>query len=223
MEDLKQESQTQEVMSMPRIGDQAPDFEAVTTTGNMKMSEFAPEKWIVMFSHPADFTPVCTTEMSGFAERKSEFEALNTELLGLSIDSIHSHIGWVDSVKQNTGVYMDFPIIADIDMKVSKLYGMLQPNESETTAVRAVFFIDPSKKIRLIMYYPLNVGRNMDEILRCLEALQFSDENGAACPLDWKKGDKGIVSSPKTLKDYEARLKDDSVEKTTWYLAKKQF
>jgi peroxiredoxin (alkyl hydroperoxide reductase subunit C) len=223
MEDLKQESQTQEVMSMPRIGDQAPDFEAVTTTGNMKMSEFAPEKWIVMFSHPADFTPVCTTEMSGFAERKSEFEALNTELLGLSIDSIHSHIGWVDSVKQNTGVYMDFPIIADIDMKVSKLYGMLQPNESETAAVRAVFFIDPSKKIRLIMYYPLNVGRNMDEILRCLEALQFSDENGAACPLDWKKGDKGIVPPPKTLKDYEARLKDDSVEKTTWYLAKKQF
>jgi len=146
MEDLKQESQTQEVISMARIGDQAPDFEAVTTTGNMKMSEFAPEKWIVMFSHPADFTPVCTTEMSGFAERKSEFEALNTELLGLSIDSIHSHIGWVDSVKQNTGVYMDFPIIADIDMKVSKLYGMLQPNESETAAVRAVFFIDPSKK-----------------------------------------------------------------------------
>ena len=223
MEDLKQESQTQEVISMARIGDQAPDFEAVTTTGNMKMSEFAPEKWIVMFSHPADFTPVCTTEMSGFAERKSEFEALNTELLGLSIDSIHSHIGWVDSVKQNTGVYMDFPIIADIDMKVSKLYGMLQPNESETAAVRAVFFIDPSKKIRLIMYYPLNVGRNMDEILRCLEALQFSDENGAACPLDWKKGDKGIVPPPKTLKDYEARLKDDSVEKTTWYLAKKQF
>jgi peroxiredoxin (alkyl hydroperoxide reductase subunit C) len=223
MEDLKQESQTQEVISMARIGDQAPDFEAVTTTGNMKMSEFAPEKWIVMFSHPADFTPVCTTEMSGFAERKSEFEALNTELLGLSIDSIHSHIGWVDSVKQNTGVYMDFPIIADIDMKVSKLYGMLQPNESETAAVRAVFFIDPGKKIRLIMYYPLNVGRNMDEILRCLEALQFSDENGAACPLDWKKGDKGIVPPPKTLKDYEARLKDDSVEKTTWYLAKKQF
>jgi peroxiredoxin (alkyl hydroperoxide reductase subunit C) len=118
---------------------------------------------------------------------------------------------------------MDFPIIADIDMKVSKLYGMLQPNESETAAVRAVFFIDPSKKIRLIMYYPLNVGRNMDEILRCLEALQFSDEQGTACPLDWKKGDKGIVSPPKTLKDYEARLKDDSVEKTTWYLAKKQF
>jgi peroxiredoxin (alkyl hydroperoxide reductase subunit C) len=223
MEDFKEKTQTQEQTQMPRIGDQAPDFEAVTTTGNIKMSEFAPEKWTVMFSHPADFTPVCTTEMSGFAERKKEFEALNTELLGLSIDSIHSHIGWVDSVKQNTGVYMDFPIIADIDMKVSKLYGMLQPNESETAAVRAVFFIDPSKKIRLIMYYPLNVGRNMDEILRCLEALQFSDENGAACPLDWKKGDKAIVPPPKTLKAYEERVADDSIEKTTWYLAKKQF
>ena len=223
MEDLNGTEKTQETTQMPRIGDPAPDFEAVTTTGNIKMSEFAKDKWTVMFSHPADFTPVCTTEMSGFAERKKEFEALNAELLGLSIDSIHSHIGWVDSVKQNTGVYMDFPIIADIDMKVSKLYGMLQPNESETSAVRAVFFIDPNKKIRLIMYYPLNVGRNMDEILRSLEALQFADENGAACPLDWKKGEKAIVPPPKTLEAYEDRLADDSVEKDTWYLARKQF
>lgn len=222
MEEITKNTEQNNVYSMPRIGDQAPDFNAVTTQGNIKLSDFAKDKWIVMFSHPADFTPVCTTEMSGFAERKAEFEALNTELLGLSIDSIHSHIGWVDSVKQNTGVYMDFPIIADIDMKVSKLYGMLQPNESETAAVRAVFFIDPKKKIRLIMYYPLNIGRNMDEILRALEALQFSDKNGVACPLDWKKGDKAIVPPPKNLTDYEARLKDDSVEKTTWYLAKKQ-
>ena len=216
------ELQEQKIQTMPRIGDDAPDFKAVTTQGDIQLSDYAKDKWIVMFSHPADFTPVCTTEMSGFAERKEEFEALNTELIGLSIDSIHSHIGWVDSVKQNTGVYMDFPIIADIDMKVSKLYGMLQPNESETAAVRAVFFIDPKKKIRLIMYYPLNIGRNMDEILRALEALQFSDKNGVACPLDWRKGDKAIVLPPKNLKDYEARIKDDSVEKTTWYLAKKQ-
>lgn len=214
--------ENKEVFTMPLIGDDAPNFEAVTTKGKINLQDFAKDKWIVMFSHPADFTPVCTTEMSGFALRKSEFEALNTELLGLSIDSIHSHIGWVDSVKQNTGVYMDFPIIADIDMKVSKLYGMLQPNESETAAVRAVFFIDPKKKIRLIMYYPLNIGRNMDEILRALEALQFSDKNGVACPLDWKKGDKAIVPPPKTLEAYEERLADDSVEKTTWYLAKKQ-
>lgn len=212
---------TQEMYSMPRIGDIAPDFEAVTTKGLIKMSEFAKDKWTVMFSHPADFTPVCTTEMSGFALRKGEFDALNTELLGLSIDSIHAHLGWVQNVREATGVYFDFPIIADIDMKVSKRYGMLQPNESETAAVRAVFFIDPSKKIRLIMYYPLNVGRNMDEILRALEALQVSDKHKVALPLDWKKGDKVICPAPKSLNDLNARLADNTVEKVTWYLAKK--
>ncbi len=223
MENQNRELEHQEQYPMPRIGDQAPDFKAVTTKGEIELKDFAKDKWIVMFSHPADFTPVCTTEMSGFAERKQEFDDLNTELLGLSIDSIHSHIGWVDNIKQNTGVYLDFPIIADIDMKVSKLYGMLQPNESETSAVRAVFFIDPEKKIRLIMYYPLNVGRNMDEIVRALKALQFSDKNKAACPLDWKEGEKAIVPPPKTLEAYEQRMADDSLEKTTWYLAKKQF
>ncbi|MGB2760447.1 MAG: peroxiredoxin, partial [Maribacter stanieri] len=174
-----------------------------------------------MFSHPADFTPVCTTEMSGFATRKSEFDELNTELLGLSIDSVHAHLGWVQNVRENTGVYFDFPIIADLDMKVSKAYGMLQPNESETAAVRAVFFIDPKKKIRLVMYYPLNVGRNMDEILRALDALQTSDKHKVAMPLDWKRGDKVIVSSPKTLDELNARLEDDTLEKVDWYLAKK--
>jgi len=208
--------------TMPRIGDLAPDFEAVTTKGSIKFSDFAKDKWVVMFSHPADFTPVCTTEMSGFAIRKGEFDSLNTELLGLSIDSIHAHLGWVNNVKQNTGVYFDFPIIADIDMKVSKLYGMLQPNESETAAVRAVFFIDPEKKIRLIMYYPLNVGRNMDEILRALNALQTSDKYKVAMPLDWKKGDKVIVPPPKTLDEMQDRLDDDSLEKVDFYLAKKE-
>ncbi len=212
---------SENVNSMPRIGDQAPDFTAVTTKGKIKFSDFAKDKWVVMFSHPADFTPVCTTEMSGFATRKGEFEALNTELLGLSIDSIHAHLGWVQNVRINTGVYFDFPIIADLDMKVSKLYGMLQPNESETAAVRAVFFIDPNKKIRLIMYYPLNVGRNMDEILRALEALQTSDKYKVAMPLDWKKGDKVIVGPPKTLDELNERINDDSLEKVDWYLAKK--
>jgi peroxiredoxin (alkyl hydroperoxide reductase subunit C) len=215
------ETQQEQVYAMPRIGDQAPDFEAVTTKGKIKFSEFAPDKWTVLFSHPADFTPVCTTEMSGFAQRKAEFEALNTELMGLSIDSIHAHLGWVNNVRNNTGVYFDFPIIADLDMSVSKKYGMLQPKESETAAVRAVFFIDPSKKIRLIMYYPLNVGRNMDEILRALEALQVADEHKVALPLDWKKGDKVIVPPPKTLEEMDARLADDSVEKVDFYLAKK--
>ncbi len=207
---------------MPRIGDPAPDFKAITTTGNIRFADFAPGKWIVLFSHPADFTPVCTTEMSGFATRKAEFEALNTELIGLSIDSIHAHLAWVNNVRKNTGVYFDFPIIADLDMSVSKLYGMLQPNESETAAVRAVFFIDPDKKIRLIMYYPLNVGRNMDEILRVLEALQVSDANKVALPLNWKKGDKVIVPPPKTLGEMNERLEDETCERIDFYLCKRE-
>jgi len=216
------EVQEQQQAALTRIGDIAPDFEAVTTTGKIKFSEFAKDKWIILFSHPADFTPVCTTEMSGFAERKNEFDALNTQLLGLSIDSIHSHLAWVNNVREKTGVYFDFPIIADIDMKVSKLYGMLQPNESETAAVRAVFFIDPSKKIRLVMYYPLNVGRNMDEILRALEALQISDKNNVAMPLNWKKGDKVIVPPPKSLNEMNDRLNDDTCERIDFYLCKRE-
>ncbi len=185
---------------MPRIGDMAPDFDANTTIGKLKFSEYGVGKWKLLFSHPADFTPVCTTEMSGFAKRQSEFDALNTALIGLSIDSIHSHLAWVNNVREKTGVYFQFPIIADIDMKVAKLYGMLQPNESETAAVRAVFFIDPNQKIRLIMYYPLNVGRNMDEIIRALTALQFSDKNKVAMPLDWKPGRYGHCTTSKNTR-----------------------
>lgn len=207
--------------AMPRIGDLAPDFEAVTTIGKIKFSDYESGKWKVLFSHPADFTPVCTTEMSGFAQRQEEFDALNTALVGLSIDSIHSHLAWVNNVRERTGVYFQFPIIADLDMKVSKLYGMLQPNESETAAVRAVFFIDPANKIRLIMYYPLNVGRNMDEIIRSLKALQFSDEHKVAMPLNWQEGDKVIVPAPKTLEELEARNADTTLEKVDFYLAKK--
>jgi peroxiredoxin 2/4 len=212
------ETQTAQML---RIGDIAPDFEAVTTKGKIKFSDFAPGKWTVLFSHPADFTPVCTTEMTGFALNKDTFDALNTELLGLSIDSIHSHLAWVNNVREKTNVYFDFPIIADIDMKVSKLYGMLQPNESETAAVRAVFFIDPSKKVRLIMYYPLNVGRNMDEIIRVLEALQVSDEYKVAIPLNWRKGDKVIVPPPKTLDEMNERMADQTIDRIDFYLATK--
>ena len=212
----------QEHYTMPLIGDKVPDFEALTTTGKMKFSDYEPGKWKILFSHPADFTPVCTTEMSGFAENQSVFDGLNTALVGLSIDSIHSHLAWVNNVREKTGVYFQFPIIADLDMKVSKLYGMLQPSESETAAVRAVFFIDPDHKIRLIMYYPLNVGRNMDEIIRALKALQFSDKNKVAIPLNWQPGDKVIVPPPKTLAEMDARIADDSIEKIDFYLAKKQ-
>jgi len=206
--------------AMPRIGDVAPDFEAVTTQGKIKFSEFNKDSWVVFFSHPADFTPVCTTELSGFAQRKEEFTALNTKLIGLSIDSIHAHVAWVNNVKKNMGILMDFPIIADIDMNVSKLYGMLMPGESETAAVRAVFFMDPKGKIRLIMYYPLNVGRNMDEILRSLKALQTADKNGVALPLNWVPGEKVIVPPPKTIEEMETREKSD-YEMVDFYLAKK--
>jgi peroxiredoxin 2/4 len=210
----------QTIAKMPAIGDMAPDFQANTTYGPLRFSEYNKGSWVVLFSHPADFTPVCTTEMSGFALRHDEFRALNTKLLGLSIDSIHSHLAWVHNVKTKLGVLLDFPIIADIDMKVSKLYGMLQPNESETAAVRAVFFIDPAGKVRLVMYYPLNVGRNMNEIIRVLKALQLSDEHKVAMPLDWQPGDKVIVPPPKTIKDMEEREKSD-YEMVDFYLAKR--
>lgn len=210
----------QEVTQMPRIGDMAPDFKSMTTTGMMQFSEHIKGSWTILFSHPADFTPVCTTEMTGFAVLEDEFKKMNTKLVGLSIDSIHSHVAWVNNVREKTGIFMKFPIIADIDMKVSKLYGMLQPGESETAAVRAVFFIDPNGKIRLIMYYPLNVGRNMDEIIRALVALQTADEHKVALPLNWKPGEKAIVPPPVTIEALEERLKSN-YEMVDFYLAKR--
>ncbi|HQW04987.1 MAG: peroxiredoxin [Flavobacteriales bacterium] len=208
--------------SMPRIGDPAPDFEALTTHGPLKFSDYIKDSWTILFSHPADFTPVCTTELSGFAENKEWFAKHNTKLIGESIDSIHSHVAWVQAVREKTGVYMDFPIIADIDMKVAKLYGMLHENASSTAAVRAVFFIDPKGIIRLVMYYPLNVGRNMEEIMRVLEAMQTADANGCAMPLNWKKGDRVILPPPKTLADLDARLNEKGIELIDFYLAKKE-
>ena len=207
---------------MPRIGDKAPDFEAMTTVGMIKFSDFIEGSWTIMFSHPADFTPVCTTEMSGFALEKEFFQKHQTKLIGLSIDSIHSHLAWVNNVDRNLDVYMDFPIIADLDMNVAKLYGMLHPGESKTAAVRAVFFIDPTGIIRLIMYYPLNVGRNMKEIQRVLVALQTADQHQCALPLNWKPGDKVIVPPPKTLREMESVLADSALEKVDFYLAKKE-
>lgn len=206
---------------MPRIGDKAPDFKAKTTIGDLQFSDFNKDSWVVLFSHPADFTPVCTTELSEFAKEKTFFESKNTKLIGLSIDSIHSHLAWVKNVKDNLGVYMDFPIIADLDMKVAQKYGMLHPGESETAAVRAVFFIDPKGIIRLIMYYPLNVGRNMEEIKRVLEAMQTSDQYQCALPVNWKPGEKAIVPPPKTLEEMDERINNQSYEKVDFYLMKK--
>ncbi len=207
---------------MPRIGEKAPDFEALTTTGPLKFSEFNKDHWVILFSHPADFTPVCTTELSAFAEEKAFFARHNTKLIGLSIDSIHSHLAWVNNVREKTGVFMDFPIIADLDMKVSEKYGMIHPNEATTAAVRAVFFVDPKGVIRLILYYPLNIGRNMDEIKRILVALQTADQKKVALPVNWRKGDKAIVPPPKTLVEMDERLaSSEELEKVDFYLVKK--
>jgi peroxiredoxin (alkyl hydroperoxide reductase subunit C) len=208
------------IQTMPRIGDKAPDFNALTTAGPIQFSEYNKKNWVIMFSHPADFTPVCTTELCEFAKDKEWYKKHNTKLIGLSIDSVHSHLAWVNNVKENTGVYMDFPIIADLDMKVAKLYGMLHPGESSTAAVRAVFFIDPKGFIRLIMYYPLNVGRNMVEIKRVLVALQTADKHKMALPVNWEMGEKVIVPPPKTLLEMEERIANKDYEKVDFYLAK---
>jgi len=209
------------VNPMPRIGDKAPDFTANTTAGPLKFSDYNKGNWVIMFSHPADFTPVCTTELSTFALEKDFYTKHNAKLLGLSIDSIHSHIAWVNNVREKMGILMDFPIIADIDMKVAQLYGMLHPGESATAAVRAVFFIDPEGTIRLILYYPLNIGRNMEEIKRILVALQTADAQKVALPVNWKEGDKAIVPPPKTLNELNERLANTTYEKVDFYLAKK--
>ncbi len=217
------EEQAVNIQPMPRIGEKAPDFKADTTAGPIQFSKFNKDSWVVLFSHPADFTPVCTTELSAFAEEKEFFENLNTKLIGLSIDSIHSHLAWVNNVRENTGVYMDFPIIADLDMKVSEKYGMIHPGEATTAAVRAVFFIDPKGIIRLILYYPLNIGRNMEEIKRILVALQTADEKKVALPVNWKRGDKAIVPPPKTLEEMNERLQaNGGLEKIDFYLVKKE-
>ena len=205
----------------PLIGEEAPDFTAKTTTGWLTLSEYGKDSWVILFSHPADFPPVCTTELSGFAVRKAEFTKLNAKLLGLSVDSISAHLGWVQNVKQKTGVYFDFPIIADMKMEVAKMYGMIQ-GETSVAAVRAVFFIDPARKVRLIMYYPLNVGRNMDEILRCLKALQTVDQYSVATPLDWQPGDEVILHSPETLEGVERRMAGPQDGVVDFYLAKKK-
>lgn len=191
--------------SMPQLGDVAPDFSATTTIGPLQFSDYATGSWVVMFSYPADFTPVCTTELSEFAKEQSFFDAHGAKLIGVSVDSIHSHVAWVQDVKEKLGVTMRFPIVADVEQKVSQLYGLLHPSESETVTVRAVFIVDPQRTIRLIMYYPVNVGRNMEEIKRVLVALQTVDSNDCLLPVNWLEGQKVIVPASITLDDIEER------------------
>ncbi len=205
---------------MPLLGDLAPDFKAKTTEGWLTLSEYGKDSWVILFSHPADFTPVCTTEMTGFAKRKPEFDALNAKLLGLSIDSIFSHLAWVRNVEERTGVRFNFPIIADIKMDVANLYGMVQPGVASTVAVRAVYFIDPKRVIRLILYYPLSVGRNMDEILRALKALQLTDRAPVATPLDWQPGDEVLEHAPETMEGVDKKLAEKKPGLVDFYMVK---
>src|SRR5574344_1026137 len=188
-----------QVNAMPRIGDLAPAFQAVTTQGTINFPADYKGKWVILFSHPADFTPVCTSEFMTFASMQKEFEALNTQLVGLSVDGLYSHIAWLRTIKEKIeykgmkNVEVTFPLIEDITMEVASKYGMIQPGESNTKAVRAVFIIDPKGIIRTIIYYPLSTGRNFDELIRVLKALQTADEFNIATPADWQPGDDVIV------------------------------
>jgi peroxiredoxin (alkyl hydroperoxide reductase subunit C) len=212
---------TETTTGIPRIGDAAPDFDAVTTQGSIKFSQWQGDSWVILFSHPADFTPVCSTELSEFARRSEEFTSRNTKLIGLSIDSIHSHLAWRENLKEKLKTEINYPMIADIDMKVATKYGMLHPGASATATVRAVFMIDPKKTVRALVYYPLNVGRNVDEVLRLLTALQTTDKHACATPVNWKTGDKVIVPPPKTEAEVKDRQTNPAYEKIDFYLNKK--
>lgn len=193
------ETTNQEVISMPRIGDPAPEFKAVTTQGEINFPGDYKGEWVILFSHPADFTPVCTSEFMTFASMEDKFAKANCKLVGLSVDGLFSHIAWLRTIKDKIeykgmkDVEVKFPLIEDITMEVAKKYGMIQPGEDNTKAVRAVFFIDPKGTIRTIIYYPLSLGRNFEELYRVLIALQTADEYTIATPADWQPGDDVIV------------------------------
>jgi peroxiredoxin (alkyl hydroperoxide reductase subunit C) len=208
---------------MPRILDDAPDFEAKTTQGPLRLSDLTSGgKWVMLFSHPSDFTPVCSTEFLAFARRAEEFKKRNVQLVGLSIDSLYSHIAWARDIEQRTGVQITFPIIADLDQKVAGLYGMVHTAVSDTATIRAVFAIDPKRKIRAILYYPMQLGRNVDELLRIFDALQTSDKNGVSTPADWQPGEPVIVPAPATLEAARERAAgEQGLDVEAWYLSKK--
>jgi peroxiredoxin (alkyl hydroperoxide reductase subunit C) len=205
--------------TMPRINEPAPAFKAKTTHGERSLDDYK-GKWLVLFSHPADFTPVCTTEFMGFAKAADRFKALNCELLGLSIDSVHSHIAWMRSIEEKFGVEIPFPIIDDLSMNVARAFGMIHPGASDTSAVRATFIIDPEGVIRAMVYYPMSNGRSVDEFVRLLTALQTSDANKIATPENWQPGEPVIVPPPATAEAAKAR-KDEGYDYTDWYFSKK--
>jgi peroxiredoxin (alkyl hydroperoxide reductase subunit C) len=209
--------------SLPRIGEPAPDFTALTTHGpDLTFSAWQAGDWVILFSHPADFTPVCTTELTEFARRYDEFRGLGVKLIGLSVDSIHSHMAWLQNMKERLGTEIPYPMIADLDTKVAQKYGMIHPGASATATVRAVFVIDPKRIIRALVYYPLNAGRNIDEILRLVKALQTADAHACALPANWRPGEPVIVPPPKSVSELGERLSHSDYEFKDFYLAYKK-
>ena len=223
-----EENLEQQVVSMPRIGDAAPEFKAVTTQGDINFPADYKGSWVILFSHPADFTPVCTSEFMTFATMEKQFNKANCKLVGLSIDGLYSHIAWLRTIKEKIeykgmkNVEVNFPLIEDIKMDVAKKYGMIQPNEDTTKAVRAVFFIDPKGIIRTIIYYPLSLGRNFEELYRVIIALQASDEFGVATPADWQPGDDVIISPAGSCGTAKDRMTDDSIDCKDWFFCTKK-
>jgi len=225
MEDIKDQ---EVVVSMPRIGDKAPEFKAVTTQGDINFPSDYSGSWTILFSHPADFTPVCTSEFMTFATMEEKFEKANCKLVGLSIDGLYSHIAWLRTIKEKIeykgmkDVEVKFPLIEDITMEVAKKYGMIQPNEDSTKAVRAVFFIDPQGIIRAIIYYPLSLGRNFDELYRVIIALQAADEFNIATPADWEPGDDVIIGPAGSCGTASDRMNDGELDCKDWFFCTKK-
>lgn len=219
-----------QVTSMPRIGDKAPEFKAKTTQGVINFPSDYKGEWTILFSHPADFTPVCTTEFMTFASLEEKFAKANCKLVGLSVDGLYSHIAWLRRIKEKMefngmkDVEVNFPLIEDITMDVAKLYGMIQPNEDTTKAVRAVFFVDPEGVVRAIIYYPLSLGRNFDELYRALIAMQTADAFDCATPADWRPGDDVIVPPAGSCGTADDRMegKEEGVECVDWFFCTKK-
>ena len=217
------------MVSLPRIGDEAPKFKAVTTQGEINFPGDYKGEWVILFSHPADFTPVCTSEFITFAHLENKFKKANCKLVGLSIDGLYSHIAWLRTIKEKIefkgmkNIEVKFPLIEDISMEIAKKYGMIQPGESKTQAVRAVFFIDPKGIIRALIYYPLSLGRNFDEIYRALIAMQTSDKFAVATPADWNPGDDVIISPAGSCGVAEERMSGtDGLTCEDWFFCTKK-
>jgi peroxiredoxin 2/4 len=209
---------------IPRIMDPAPDFEAKSTHGVIRLSDYTSKgKWVLLFSHPADFTPVCSTEFIEFARSYNDFEKINVQLIGVSIDSVFSHIAWIRDLEQIGDVQVKFPLIADLDQKISAAYGLVHESVSDTATVRAAFAIDPKGNVRALIYYPMQIGRNVDEIFRLFQALQISDANNVSCPANWRPGQQVIVPAPATMEDAAKRTggTGGGLDVKSWYLSKK--